>query len=289
MKIKDYVTLGNLLGGFGAMVALIHHQFDLACWLLFVAYAFDVADGPVARLTKQFDTFGGHFDTVCDFVTNSVTSSLMVYYVYYYTAQTPWWFAFAVAAFPISTGTIRQARGSDRPLSYPCYWLGVPRPVSAFFIVALLQSQLAHWMTIPGWQGGLALGMCSALIVGVSMAHLSTFPFVNHVQRRWMGALRFGKAWFLVGTPISAVVGWVVWDYPKLFFDWLLFSMCAYLFVSWTQIPKTDWVRIRRYLNGGPIILPLVHRSSTWRPTSAIPAFDPVLPDPAGSTPTSGA
>ena len=66
MKLKDYFTLGNLLGGFAAVIALMHDQFTLACGLIYVAYAFDVLDGPVARLTGQYDTFGGHFDSACD-------------------------------------------------------------------------------------------------------------------------------------------------------------------------------------------------------------------------------
>ena len=48
MKLKDYVTLGNLLGGFAAVIALMHDQFTLACALIYVAYAFDVLDGLVA-------------------------------------------------------------------------------------------------------------------------------------------------------------------------------------------------------------------------------------------------
>ena len=142
LKLKDWVTMGNLLCGFTAMILLMSDEFGWACAMLFIAYIFDIGDGIVARLTRQYDTFGGHFDTACDFVTNSITSSLIAYYAFANFAGYPPWLAGLIAAFPICTATIRQARSQDRPASYPCYWLGVPRPASAFFIVALVNAHI---------------------------------------------------------------------------------------------------------------------------------------------------
>ena len=265
MKLKDLVTLGNLLGGFAAVIALFMGSFDWACYLIYIAYVFDILDGPVARLTKQYDEFGGILDTVCDFITNSIACSFIIFYAFWKMAGYPVVLAAVIAAFPFTFGTIRQAKGMEKDLSYPCYWLGVPRPVLALFVLALLNSSLFHgghgiWQQV-------AYAVAALLVVVMSLLHLSKLPFVNHHRRRWMGMLRFGVWFFLAGTPLSALIGWIAFGSARLAYDYLLFSFLIYVFVSWTQIPKTDLRRIRAYLAGEPQVLPLVHRGTSWRPT----------------------
>lgn len=272
MKLKDYVTMGNLLGGFAAVVALFHDRFDLACYLIFAAYVFDVLDGVVARLTGQYDTFGEHFDTACDYITNSICAGFIVYYAFANRAGYPWWAAAVLGAFPVVFGTIRQARGSDRPLSFPCYWLGVPRPVAALFIIALLQSTLVTGTT--GIVRQVAYGVTAVIVVVLSYLHLSTLPFSNHKARRWLGPMRFGVWVFLGGSPVAFLIGWLALGRPELIFDYLTFCMVMYIFVSWTQIPKADLRRIRAYLASGEVEKPLVHRDSSWQPSSLAPYFE---------------
>lgn len=266
MKLKDLFTLGNLLGGFAAVIALFRGSFEWACYLIYLAYAFDTLDGPVARLTKQYDEFGGIFDTVSDFVTNSIATSFVIYYAFWKNAEYHWLLAATIAAFPFAFGTIRQAKGMERPLSYPCYWLGVPRPVLALFALAMLNSSMFA-ISISPWRD-ICHATAAVLIVAMSALHLSKLPFVNHSERRWMSALRFGAWAFLAGSPLSLVGGWLLFDRPGLFYDYVFFCLLAYVAISWTQIPRPDLQRIRDYLAGGPLVLPLVHRSSGWRSTS---------------------
>jgi phosphatidylserine synthase len=267
MKLKDYCTLGNLLGGFAAVVALFHDRFDWACYLIYIAYVFDVLDGPVARLTRQHDKFGGLFDSVCDYITNSIAVSFIIYYAFWKLAGYPWLLAAGIAAFPFSFGTIRQARGMERDLSYPCYWIGLPRPVLAIFILAVLNSSLFNFPSSP-WRE-LGQGLTAGFVVIGSILHLSHLPFVNHHERRWMKWLWFGMHFFLAGTPIAFLVSWLVFKRPSLVYNYLLLCLVAYLFVSWTQIPKEDLRRIRAYIRGEPLVKPLVHRDSTWQATAA--------------------
>ena len=263
MKLKDFFTLGNLLCGFAAVVALFHDRFDWACYLIYIGYVFDVLDGPVARLTKQFDKFGGLFDSVCDYITNSIAVSFIIYYAFWRNAHYPWPLAAAIGAFPFAFGTIRQARGMEKDLSYPCYWIGVPRPVLAIFILAVLNSSLFN-ITVSPWRE-VCHGVSAALVVIGSILHLSKLPFINHHERRWMGALRFGMHGFLSATPVAFLFGWLVLHWPGFVYNYILGCLLIYLFWSWTQIPKTDLQRIRAYLAGGPLVLPLVHRDSSWR------------------------
>lgn len=281
MKLKDYFTLGNLLGGFASVIALFHGRFDWACYLIYIAYIFDVLDGPVARLTKQFDKFGGHFDAVSDYITNSIALAFIVFYAFWQRAGWHWLAAAAVGAFPFVFGTIRQAKGMERDLSYPCYWIGLPRPVLAIWVLALLNSSIFDVSVGPYQE--LVWGFAALVIVVGSFLHLSQIPFVNHSQRRWMNWLRFGMHYFLTLSPIVCVLGWLLLDSPELVYDHLLFCLYVYILMSWTQIPKADMQRLRRYIAGGPLVKPLVHRENTWRSRTGADYFqDPTGLDPEG-------
>jgi len=277
MKLKDYFTLGNLLSGFAAVIALMHHRFDWACYLIYIAYAFDALDGPVARLTKQFDTFGAHLDTASDYVVNSICSSYIIYYAFWRFAQYPWWAAAIVAAFPVAFGTIRQARGTDddRP-SYPCYWFGVPRPVATMAIIALLQSGLFPHDSRVAW-GTWGHAVSAAVVVVLSILHLSKIPFPNNKRRRWLGLESVAVWLFLAGAPVVALVGWLALDRLAIFFDYVLFCMLVYVGLGWTTMPRTDLGRIRAYQAGGELVRPLVHKDFTWRPKTLFPFFEPPL------------
>lgn len=274
MKLKDYVTLGNLLSGFAAVIALFQGHFRWATYLIFIGYVFDVLDGPVARLTHQHDKFGGILDSVCDYITNSIMPSFIIYYAYTNVAGFHWLIGAVIGAFPLALGTIRQAKQQEHELSYPCYWLGVARPVLAIFILALINSSIftSDLLAASPWKE-IGYGTVALLIIVGSFLHLSTFPFGNHHDRRWMGAMRFGVYWFLAGSPTLLVLGLVIEGTTQWLFDWVLVSLVVYLGVAWTQIPYQDWKRIRIYVNGGPLVKPLVHKDSTWRPSSIAPFF----------------
>ena len=274
MKLKDIVTLGNLLCGFAAVIAIIHGHFDWACYLIYIAYVFDVLDGPVARLTKQYDTFGAHFDSACDFVTNSVAASFIVYYAFEHIAGYPTWLAAIIAAFPIGFGTGRQAQQADKPLSYPCYWLGLPRPVATLFIVPMLHSPLFNHADPIVAQ--IFHPIAAVLIAALSYLHLSTLAYPNHKSRRWMYLVRVGVWSFLGGVPVAALVAWLVLDNLAWVSVYVLLCLFGYIFFSWTQIPREDLRRIRHYLDTGEVIDPLVHRDGTWRPSRAFPYFEAV-------------
>lgn len=271
MKLKDYITLGNLLSGFAAVIALFAGRFSLACYLICLAYVFDVLDGPVARLTRQHDTFGGILDSVCDFVTNSIFMSFLVFYFFWREAGWPLALAALVGAFPAALGTIRQARQQDRPLSFPCYWIGLPRPALALFILALLNSSLVALATgaLRPWVNGLL----ALLIVAGSLLHLSRLPFVNHHERRFMTFLRLGAWVFLLGSPLAFAASLALFGDGRLLFDHWVFCFLIYLGLAWTQIPYADIERLREARRGMPVRLPLVHRDVDWRPRTWAPFF----------------
>jgi phosphatidylserine synthase len=279
MRLKDYVTLGNLLCGFAAIIALFHDQFELACGLVYLAWVFDWLDGLVARALHQYDRFGAELDTVCDYITNSIVLAFIVFYAFERVAGYPTWAAALLGAFPLVFGTIRQARSPSDPQSYPCYWLGLPRPILALLIVSMFGSSLFRVDEgMQNWGHGVAAG----LLVILSAMHLTKIPFLNHKNRRNTYMVKVGVWWFLGGTPVVIAISKYFFGNFELFFDYLFFSMMSYTFVNWTQIPRDDFRRIRRFVETGELELPLVHKDSDWRSKRFAPFFDP-----AGDTPES--
>ena len=283
MKLKDYFTLGNLLSGFLSVIMVIRGEFEWACYLIFIGYVFDVLDGPVARLTKQFDDFGGAFDSASDFVTYSIAPSFIIYHAYVEIVGWHWLIAAAIGAIPISFGTIRQARYAASNMSYPCYWIGLPRPVLSLFILSLLLSSMFQ-NAFPSPFKEIAYGLVALIILALGIAHLLTFPFISHHGRRWMGMHQFSRVEFQIGSlvvlPLAFWLGW-----PELIFDKLVFDLTIYVFMGWILIPRTDWKRIRHYLETGERVMPLVHKSHTWRPSGLAvfwePEPEPVVPEEA--------
>ena len=51
LKLKDAVTLGNILGGLASALAAMEGSLDWACIFMLIAWVFDMFDGTVARLT----------------------------------------------------------------------------------------------------------------------------------------------------------------------------------------------------------------------------------------------
>lgn len=283
VKLKDYVTLGNLLSGFLSVVMIIRDNFDWAVYLIYIAYAFDVLDGPVARLTKQFDAFGGAFDTACDFVSYSVAPSFIIYYAFAEQLHFPWMVSAAIGAIPVTFGTIRQALYATRNMSYPGYFIGLPRPALPLFILAALQSSMFR-NVLPSPYREISWGVVIALLLACGILHLYPFPFLSHHDRRWMKLAKFGQVEFLFGS--IALVPIVIWlDAPYLFFDKLFFDLIIYVFGSWIEIPRTDWRRIRHYVKTGEVILPLVHEHGTWRPKTFGAYFHPQFDPPDELTP----
>lgn len=273
MKFKDFVTMGNLLFGFLAVIMLFHHKLDWACYMILFAWVFDIIDGPVARLTGQQDEFGGILDSTCDFVTNSIVPGFIIYYAFANQAGYLWPLAALLGFLPVAFGTIRQARYAVKNMSYPCYFIGLPRTVLCITVISLLQSSLFKLGStlLPH---NFSYHIVAAMIVIMSFMHLSSMPFISHHGgRKWMTYINVGKYVFLVGTPITFLVGlfigapWIVWDL-------VVFNMMVYIFFAWLQMHPGDMQRIRHYIKTGKVIQPLCHKDSGWQAKGAAIYFN---------------
>jgi len=246
MKLKDYVTLMNGVCGFLCVVLVIRGHVEIGSIFVFIGWAFDALDGPVARLTKQHNKFGGELDNMCDFITWAMAPSFVVYAYYErFLATLPalqqpawlhWILAAALGSLPILFGAIRFARFNATELKAGGYWIGLPRPVSAFVMVGFLNSHLFDHPLGP-WVGIL---LCLVLFP----LNMSLIPFLSHHAGWWSRFLTGLLTIVGISGVAGLVIGILTGDYGYLF-DAFFFWMFGYIGLAWTYIPAPHREQIR--------------------------------------------
>lgn len=77
------LTLGNLLCGSAAVVALLaHSDYELAFWLMIASAVCDFFDGFVARLLKSSSPLGVQLDSLADMVSFGLVPSVALFCIY---------------------------------------------------------------------------------------------------------------------------------------------------------------------------------------------------------------
>ena len=169
VKLKDYVTLGGLLVALYAIDLAFEGRLERASVMVLVAWGFDALDGLVARLTGGGNKFGSNLDDLVDHFAYTVAPAFVVF-----NACAPHGEALALGLLfvVVGVGTVRLARAMTTPLSYPGYWIGLPRPAFGFMLVFILNSSIYH--TSAGIY--LVVGLV-VLMAGLSLTRL---PYRNH-------------------------------------------------------------------------------------------------------------
>lgn len=81
--IPNMLTLGNLLCGSAAVVALLlHSDYKLAFWLMIASAVCDFFDGFAARLLKSSSPLGVQLDSLADMVSFGLVPSIALFCVY---------------------------------------------------------------------------------------------------------------------------------------------------------------------------------------------------------------
>ncbi|RJO74435.1 MAG: hypothetical protein C4523_00635 [Myxococcales bacterium] len=224
LKAKDYVTLGNVLGGFYCIVFVIEGNLTYASWAILAAYFCDVMDGVVARLTHQFNKFGEELDNVADLVAYSIAPSFLIYG--FYTQQSvftplPWYIASFFAAMPTVAGCIRFARFNVKRIHYDGAWMGFPRPAAALLFVGYFNTTMVHAFEPMYWFG-------LAVVTYSSIMHFVLIPFTNHHGSHTPTYLKWSY-FFIASSTVFSIVGGLI---TGVFITWeiVTFWLLAYLF-----------------------------------------------------------
>lgn len=81
--IPNMLTLGNLLCGSAAVVALLaYSDYELALWLMIASAVCDFLDGFAARLLKSSSALGVQLDSLADMVSFGLVPSVALFCVY---------------------------------------------------------------------------------------------------------------------------------------------------------------------------------------------------------------
>lgn len=234
---KDVFTGINLLGGVLAIAFCIQGRVDYAAYAFLLGYICgDSLDGFVARLTNSSNRFGGEFDSISDHVAQCVAPAAIVFT--FYRGMNPY-LAGALAALLIVTGSVRHARAATVSVDFPGAYMGLPRTISSFLIIAYISS--GYLIHIPGgrWVG-------VAMVVLVSAANLLPLPFRTHKS----GQKIYEK--MLAGGFFSMTILALVFIRPYTFdivFAWILIYT---LFSSMALEPherRAFFMRAREWAN----------------------------------------
>ena len=250
LKTKDYFTLGNVLGGFFCVIFVIQGKLEWASYSILIAYAFDVSDGLVARITKQFNKFGAELDNVADLVAYSIAPSFLIYG--YYTMHPffphlPWVLAAAVGSLPTLAGCIRFARFNVKRIHYEGAWFGFPRPASALLFIGYFNMHVTNTpgsMDIFGISAPYELFYWAGipLVIYSSAMHFVLVPFINHHQKEMPLYLKVA-IFFIFSSIFLASLGHLITGFGvtwEIITWWLFCYLVGHRYFCFTPKERED-------------------------------------------------
>ncbi len=171
--VPSFFTLMNLFSGFLAVTQVHAGRFDYACWLIVLAGFFDALDGMMARLTNSTSLFGVELDSLADVVSFGLAPAFLVY-GFGLSEFGP--LGLIVSSLPAVCGAVRLARfnvsfdGEKKE-----YFSGMPIPVAAIFIVALILNFSQELVVTE--TGPAQLSILIPIVFVVSFLMISNIPF----------------------------------------------------------------------------------------------------------------
>ena len=171
--IPNMLTLGNLVCGAAATVALlVHSDFELAFWLVVISALFDFLDGFAARLLHSSSAIGVELDSLADMVSFGLVPSVAMFTLYGLLPQlsamsadlASWlqYTTFIIVAF----SALRLAK-FNVDTTQSTEFCGLPTPANGLFCLSLAMLAVS---------GNVALSKEVVLIISVAMAYLLISP-----------------------------------------------------------------------------------------------------------------
>ncbi len=134
--LPSILTLGNLFGGFYALVAVYNDEYVAAAVAILLALVFDYLDGGVARMTGATSELGIQLDSLADLVSFGVAPALLAYVF----ALKPFGLVGGLAAFAFAAcGAFRLARFNVQTRSLDKrFFVGLPIPAAAAVVATFV-------------------------------------------------------------------------------------------------------------------------------------------------------
>jgi CDP-diacylglycerol--serine O-phosphatidyltransferase len=201
--VPSFFTLLNLFSGFLAVTQIAEGNFHNACWLIVLAGFFDLLDGMMARMTRSQSPFGVELDSLSDVVSFGLAPSFLVYEFGLRDAGP---LGLIVSSLPAVCGAVRLARFNVRATDEKKdYFEGLPIPVQAAFIVALILN-VSDPQSFRDFSPGNLSGLIPVVAV-LSALMVSTIRFdaLPRPTRGFIRANRWKTITYLVALVALAV------------------------------------------------------------------------------------
>ena len=170
--IPNMLTLGNLICGSSAVVALLMHaDFELAFWLVVASAVFDFFDGFAARLLKSTSAIGVELDSLADMVSFGLVPAIAMFCLWDLapaSATLPEWARYLTLII-VAFSALRLAKFNidDTQTTEFC---GLPTPANGLFCLSLAMLMAAGEITLCRWAiVTISIGMAYMLISPVRM------------------------------------------------------------------------------------------------------------------------
>ncbi len=211
-------------------------------FLLFYAFIFDLFDGRVARMTRTQSSFGIEFDSLADLISFGVAPAIIAYR---WALSEIGMIGIAVCFLYVLAGAVRLARfnvmsnakvQTNKPGKY---MLGLPIPMAAAFVVALVVASNAMggwpWLTSHGLTvKGIGYPMMVAIMPTLAVLMVSEVKFRSFKDLK----INIFFVSIFVVTLGSSVVLWIK-SKPAYILIWLLCLYVAFGFAEavflWSQ------------------------------------------------------
>ncbi len=211
--LPNAFTMASIFCGVYAILHTVLHSGPEALYhsaiAVFFAGFFDMFDGRVARLTKTQSEFGMEFDSLADVISFGVAPAVIVYR----------WALWPIGPLGIlavtcftACGAIRLARFNvlaRRPLTSSDYFVGLPIPIAASMLVALVVAHFRLFEGLPVTRHVLVIFLVLSLaFLMVSSVSFWTFKNVKFGRRTIYFLFVAAIALFIAGLmiPVSLIL-----------------------------------------------------------------------------------
>ena len=166
--IPNMLTLGNLICGSSAVVALLMHaDFELAFWLVVASAVFDFFDGFAARLLKSVSAIGVELDSLADMVSFGLVPAVAMFCLWDVApaSDLPSWMRYLTLII-VAFSALRLAKFNidDTQTTEFC---GLPTPANGLFCLSLAMLMAAGSISLPQW---------AILTISIGMAYMLISP-----------------------------------------------------------------------------------------------------------------
>jgi CDP-diacylglycerol--serine O-phosphatidyltransferase len=185
--IPNLFTLGNAFFGFCSIKFAAEGEFYAAAYCIFLGAMMDSLDGQIARMMRSTSEFGLQLDSLCDAITFCLAPAFLVYSWQLYKFGFLGAFCSAVL---LLCGVLRLAKFNITASSQTHYFIGVPTPIAACFIAAVVLNFGGSGLHFVGRL------FFASLVWLISMLMVSTVrvPTFKHIRKGWYAVAFAGIA-----------------------------------------------------------------------------------------------